>query len=346
MMQSMRTVVRKLLPLGVCGLALVGCLGGGGGSDGGGNPSGSGTSDSNTLAGNNRALLQGAVIGTSTEAVGNLRKQIAVTVIGKNDSFSVGTAVATRSSSTLPGAGYTYIIVPVTNIGKESLCLIQLTGLTYRDAAGVALVTPNPYKTIFVTGSVGKLSSGAFTDTCLAPSETGFAIEVTPGLYTKVVKVEFTLTSVNTGVASPSARVIPESYTTGAIGSLVINVANKGQSPALVSRVTWFLLDDLGEPLFFGLTNQVTGTFPVSGTRSISTYATYNGSGSRLLVFMNFMDGVVTAVLRDAGDAPPLDECGAALQSDERMSCELESRSRWLQLLTALEQATVQEVME
>lgn len=285
------------------------------------------------FTGNNSALLSGAAIGTGTAAVGDLRKQIAVTVLGQNDSFAIGTAFATRPSTSSDAA---YIVLPVTNTGSQTLCFVKLTGLTYRDAGGAALTAPD---FTFVDGSVEKVSSTIFTDTCLVPGETGMVHDITTNLYSAVAKMEFTFESGSPPIGVPTASVIPQSYTTPSTSSApVITVKNVGSGPANIGggTSTWFLLDDANQPLSWGFAftdpSIPSVLVPVSGTATIPGYGFYDGSGSKLLVFVDFEDAPLAASLRSTSGTTgfPLEDCVTSLPADELTMCLHESRNRRL----------------
>ena len=290
--------------------------------------------------GNNGALLSGAVIGSGTAAVSDLRKQIAVTVLGTNPSFTVGTAYATRSRTS---TDYAHIILPVTNSGTQALCFVKLAGVTYRDASGAAIGVPG---LAFVSGSVGKVSSAIFTDTCLAPGETGMVADIEADLYTAVTKMEFTFEIPSFTISVPIASVIPQSYSYTDV--LAINVKNVGLGPAqiasnVVGLSKLFLLDDLGQPLMWNFysTPSVTNIpvpsviVPVSGTATMTGSSSYDGSASKLLVFVDFEDASVTANLkRTFGiEVPASEVCAASLPEDELMLCWNEIRNQRLDSL-------------
>ena len=284
--------------------------------------------------GNNSALLSGATIGKGTTAIGDLRKQIAVTVLGTNPSLTVGTAFATRPVTSLD---YAYIILPVTNTGSQTLCFVKLAGITYRDASSAALLSNG---ITFARGSVGKVSSTSFTDTCLAPGETGMVGEIKANLYAAVAKMEFTLESSASAISAPAARVIPQSYAVQS-ATLAIAVKNSGSGPALVGAQnrfhTWFLFDDAMQPLTWGLTDLATpSVVAANGAATITVNVLYDGSGSKLLVFTNFEDTTQSAnaiVAKSVVSNAAADECPTFLSPDEFTMCLNESRNRQLATL-------------
>ncbi len=306
----------------------------------GGNTGGSGESV-NSTTGNNSAVLSGAAIGKGTTSVDNLRKQIAVTVLGQGTlPLTVGTAYATRSS-TSSYLDYAYIILPVTNTGNQLLCYIELAGLTYRNASGVALADPGY---TYVRGSVGKqsiFSSNYYTNSCLAPGETGWVIDI-ESIYSNVAAMEFTFESSSSALSAPTARVIPQSYTVNPIAdgggqSLAVTVTNIGSGSAQISGFgnLLVLFDDAMRPLFYDVASDVmpsNGLIPVSGTATLTTDylgSYYEGSGQKLLVFVDFEDTTTASARSLAGSINPAsEECDAALSRDELNMCILESRNR------------------
>jgi len=293
----------------------------------------------------NSALLSGAVIGSGTAVVGNLRKQIAATVLGTNTSFTVGIAFATRGGTS---SDYAYVILPVTNIGTQTLCYVKLAGITYRDSSGAAIGVPS---VTYVNGSVGIVSSTMFTDTCLAPGETGMVADIKASLYTAVAKMEFTFETTSYTISVPAASVIPQSYSVQSTGSIPsINVKNVGSGPAQIGGANTsmvFLLDGAEQPLMWSFAfsdpSVPSVVVPVAGTATIPSYGYYDGSASKLLAFVGFEDAPLTAGLTATfGIAlPATDICAAALSSDELMLCRIESRNQRLDSLKSSNDAQV-----
>ena len=246
----------------------------------------------------------------------------------------MGTAYATRTTTILD---YAYIIFPVTNIGTETLCLIELTGITYRDAGDMELLSGG---LTYVQGSVGKTPSLQFTDTCLAPGETGMVRTINNNLYAAVAKMEFTFSTIASTISVPAAKVIPQSYTI-ASSTLTIVAKNVGTRNALVGEQnrfhSWVLLDDAMHPLTFGLTNITTPSIIApDGTATISTSISYAGSGSKLLVSTNFEDTILSAsaILASSVISPTATaQCATSLSPDELAMCRIESRNRAIEAL-------------
>jgi hypothetical protein len=100
-----------------------------------------------------------------------------------------------------------------------------------------------------------------------------------------------------------------------------------------------FLLDSADQPLIwqFAFTDPKVPSVivPVAGTAAIPSYGNYDGSGSKLLVFVDFDDVTATAGLMETSgiEPPETDICAAALSSDELMLCRVESRSQRLESL-------------
>ena len=109
--------------------------------------------------GNNSALLGGVVIGSGIAAVADLRKPLAVTILGPNTtSLTVGSAYATRYDTS---SDYAYIIMPVTNTGNATLCFVKIGGLTYRDATGaITLIDQTPPTQLSTTPLLGVAQFG------------------------------------------------------------------------------------------------------------------------------------------------------------------------------------------
>lgn len=293
--------------------------------------------------GNNSAILSGAAIGKGTTAVTELRKQLAVTVLGQHPSLTVGAAFATRSSKSTDTI---YTVIPVTNTGGDTLCFVILDNMTYRDSTGAVLLAD---QSGYVSGSVRKLSAPVSTDSCLAPGETGVATGIETNLYAKVAKIEFELTSSTyNSVSVPAAKVIPKSYTFSPTTSgLSIALENVGTVGAVISGgiSKWVLLDDSAHPLSwsFAFTPPSSGTvvLPASGTSAITdSFVSYDGTGSKLLVFVDFEDASTLAnkAMAKAGAISEGDVCLGPLSVEAFTICQNDARNQRVLAIKAYDQ--------
>ncbi len=285
-------------------------------------------------AGNNSALLSGAVIGTGLTGVSELRKRIAVNVVGANTSLVFGAAYATRGTTTSDSA---YVVLPVTNVGAEALCFVKLTNLTYRSAAGAALVSNG---LTYVQGSVRTMTvSSISTDSCLAPGESGMVTDIyTAAGYTAVASMEFSVQATVGGSVAPTASVVPQAYSvqspSAAYQSLAISLKNVGSGSAQLGlNHRWILFDDTMVPMHWGFASDtITPRTPLQSgaTGSISeSVLFYAGTGRKLLVFVDF-DGATS------GGPMAVDTCGAATSHESLDVCKLQTR---IQRLSAQDSA-------
>jgi len=300
------------------------------------NPGGGGS-----VAGNNRALLTGAVIGKGISATGDLRKSLTVTDLSANAEFSIGTAYATRPTTTLD---YAYTFVPVTNNGSQTQCFVVLKNITYRDLNDTPISTGG---ISYIDGSVAAVSATIFTDTCLAPGETGLAAGVIANIYGASAKMEFTLESQAINATAPAARVIPQSYSltdptaTTYAATLLVSVKNVGIGSALVGAATrfhsWYLLDATDQPLMYGLTDKVAQSVtPVNTTTTISADVFYDGvGGDKVLVFVNYEDTTLATnqIQAIANSQTAADICPESLPTEDLTLCRINSRNSMLENL-------------
>ncbi|HEY2901085.1 MAG TPA: hypothetical protein VGL59_10950, partial [Polyangia bacterium] len=169
------------------------------------------------LTANNTADMTGAALGQTAINTAVQRKKIEVRAEGIIPDLMVGDGYLWRPTATSESA---YLSIAITNIGTSMLCSIK--GISYRwlDAAGNALAMPDPNDRIYVDGSVGMLSDGDFTDSCLGPGEQGYFTDVkttddTSLLFSQVATVAFSLSGPFSAGTAPAGKLVPQSYDVG-----------------------------------------------------------------------------------------------------------------------------------
>ena len=198
---------------------------------------------------NNSAVLSGNELGSGYTPNSQLHKEISVSLTDKNDAFRLGRAYATRDSAS---SETLYWFIAVVNQSSELQCSIEASTLQFRDSTGQTLVTED---LTFVSGSVGADQfSSIYTDTCLESGQTGyfFGIELeddTPLLYSSVTDVAVASLSSYNGFSTPTARIIPQSYSP----ELAVTVRNEGTGAARMGDFShYFFLDEGNLPLSWG----------------------------------------------------------------------------------------------
>lgn len=287
--------------------------------------------------GNNSALMSGPAVGTNTINVADLRKAIAVNVLGAHPHLVFGQAYATRSSTTSDPA---YVVLPLTNVGAEPLCFVNLSNLAYRTAAGTALVSNG---LTYVQGSVRTMTASSIaTDTCIAPGESGLVTDIRTAVgYSAVASMEFSVQATAGGSTLPQASVVPQGYSVLPVStyqSLAVTLKNTGSGPARLGSLNhrWVLFDDAMIPLHWGFVSNVVapqGSLAAGATGSIAQNALfYAGAGRKVLVSLDFADatGVGAQSVESCGGQATresLDECAQAART-RRLSVQDAAASR------------------
>ncbi|MDX2012899.1 MAG: hypothetical protein SFW67_22060 [Myxococcaceae bacterium] len=249
---------------------------------------------------NNTALLTGASVGSGSSPNDLLRKPLTVNVTGPSSAWPVARAFVLRANPTTESVS---VVVEVSNAGRSGRCLIRASDLELKDAAGATLkVGP----LAFVQGSVGDLGNPRnpiVTDTCLAPGETGFLLELytaSPGerLFSQAESLVFRWSDASSTLPlMPKARLTPTRYSVTPSGAVSVAFTNTGTGQALLGEhfSRFFLLDAEGRPLFFAfLTSQTTppgGLVPVGSDGSVEGAPRgggYEGAATALRVLMDF----------------------------------------------------------
>lgn len=250
---------------------------------------------------NNSALCQGK-LGSATTPNASLAKAVPVTLSSAGFSATVGHVSRLTATS-----DYTSFVIPITNIGTTVQCFIMVTD----GQAGSYAISS------FVRGSVG-YSGATYTDSCLAPSESGYLIDITEDVsYDAVSSISLAVAG-ETGFTISSDRVIPQSYTLDAATSeLSVTVKNAG--PLAVSLVdgfpTYILFDGADQALDFSFLSDTSSTDLAPGSSDrLTDYLLFYGNAVRTVVFVDFEEGGAAGALRVA----PTPEDAARLAAVKR----------------------------
>ena len=283
---------------------------------------------------NNSADLSGAVLGDIAFDASTMRRAIPVHVTTGLSGFVVGPlAYVTRTDPTTEAAS---LALPVKNRSAVVQCFVRALPLLWRDAGGASLNDPATFD--YVGGSVGLTSAGSYTDTCLAPQETGYFLDIempagTGALYTAVESIELSLDSSTTGVTAGAVK--PFQYDIGHFPppdptrSLRVYARNSGPNFALVaaegtSLGPAVLLDDGGLPAGWTYVSRSVATrVDIGQTTQMVGGLTANFSVSRAALFFSF-DGPPLA--GSTGPAPRSFSDSAALAQVRRARAARQSR--------------------
>ena len=252
----------------------------------------------NNIAGqNNQATLQGTTLGAGVTPVSSLRRTVPATLTSNASCFSFGPAYLLRDTGSDTTAAY--LAIPITNTTSGAFCNLSPT-LNLKDGAGVLLQTAQPAGTAAFVGSVRLLpdgTGGSFSVTCVAAGETGYLIGTAYLDYNTVSSVSVDLGPISSYLQAvdPGTRVVPQGYSSDSSGNLTITVSNLGpKAVTMMWSATWFLLDSAGSPLFWGIAENPSSvlTLAAGATGSLVDSGMsgnwYEGSGNRLLVFVDF----------------------------------------------------------
>ncbi|NOY09403.1 MAG: hypothetical protein GXP33_11250 [Spirochaetes bacterium] len=247
------------------------------------------TETANPMKGYNAyALIDGVDFGYGTETVSNLRKQIYVNS-GPNSDFEVPSAIyATRISAT---SDYLRLAIPIKNISEYGLKYINLDEIYLLDSDGNPIHV-NELMSEYIHGSVGKVSSTYYSNACLAPGETGYAFIIESDSYTGTEGIKFNIYSEHPAPEETNAAVIPQSYSFSG-SDMTIYFKNTGSKKVDIQSYIYYLcLDADNIPVTWSLTddnlNPATGVLDVGNTGSISDNVYYYGTGTKILVFVDY----------------------------------------------------------
>ncbi|HEY4393275.1 MAG TPA: hypothetical protein VGP64_04405 [Polyangia bacterium] len=265
---------------------------------------------------NNSADLSGAVLGDIAFDPTSMRKLVQVQVDVALTGFVVGpTAYVTRTDATTEVASLT---LPVKNGGTDTRCFVEATPFRWLNAVAQPLNDPTTF--IFVGGSVGVTTAGTYTDTCLAPGETGYFLDIevpatTEAIYSAVTSVELGVTSTTAGTIA-AGYLLPYQYDVGhcpapdAVRSIRVDARNSGATDVVVASDgpafgPAVLLDDGGLPAGWVYVERdvVTPLAPGQSTSFVASIPT-GASVQRAAFFLSFDGPDATAALEASPSSP------------------------------------------
>ena len=187
-----------------------------------------------------------------------LRKTVPLTLSAGGADFAVGDGYL-FSDTLIPQ--FAYFAVPVRNLGPTMHCFVHVSAGSYQwntsqGSAPVDLGQP------YLTGSVGDVGSGIYSQACLAPGETGLMVDLeqsTDGsdLFTPTTSIMLALETPLDGT-TPAAALVPQSYTDTA-GALTVTFLNVGTGEGDIDNNlgSYLVMDTGGLPTAWGLLNEL-----------------------------------------------------------------------------------------
>jgi hypothetical protein len=204
---------------------------------------------------------------------------------------------------------YVNTFVRVENQGATRRCFVSIPAMQLRDAAGATIATDS---VSYVQGSVG--ASSVYTDTCLAPGESGYFVGILEAPYTKVASLVFSIDGGDEGFGDPAMRVVPEDIT-GSVDFVDASAHNLGPVAAELTFNLWIGYDAAHQPLHFGYLDpcdaQASMTVAPGQVLPLCSSDYFDGSGQAIQTWLGY--GLSSAAKSAAGpNARALEEVRAA----------------------------------
>ena len=244
------------------------------------------TSTDNTTSSvtKNSSVLTGNNIGNGESLNSQLSKSVTLTLQTPHSDISLGTPYVGRGSST---SETIYWSIPVNNTSSiNSYCFISLNTISFYDSSDTLLIVNS---LSYLDGSIKKLSSSGYTDTCLLPNGNGYvsSIEIISNIYTNVSKIVVgNIDILSTELYDSDLSVIPQSYQiSGTYNDPLIKVTNQTSIKTTIGYSTTYLLDSKNNPIFWGLI--VGGDIEPNSSLDLDNSIMFNGSVSKIHVFLD-----------------------------------------------------------
>ena len=297
--------------LTLCGAVGMMMAGGCGGGNGGGMTAGwaptATTDNAATISGGSTGMCSGVTL---------LRKKIPLTLSAGGADFAIGDGYLFTDAST---PQFVDFAVPVRNLGSTMNCFVHVSTGSYewntsQGSAPVELLQP------YVTGSVGDVGSGIYSQSCLAPGETGILVDLeqsTDGsdLFTPMTSIALALETPLDGTAPPAA-LVPQSYADSG-GALTVTFLNVGTGAGDIDNLgSYLVMDSGGLPTAWGFLNELPQGLLDVGQQGTGTADPLN-CGSTVRAYIAFDSP--TAAFAPSGLASPL-AAAAASESAWRSS--------------------------
>ena len=250
--------------------------------------------------------VTGPAVGAGILANSAVKKTLQVRYLSNDPMFTVTGAwlVDMTSRRSLPDDAFAYTFVALTYHGSVPYCYGQIDALTYRDAAGNSI---NANLSLSTTAEFAAFEAGTAMEcaglkqavnNCVGPGESVFAVDhigFSGGTLaaTPIAGVDFTSISGYTTVADsqPDIDVVVTGYTVDTIDAnspqtLHATLKNTSNvSVMLLSLVNYFLLDEQGQPVYYGTFGGAQTYVALTAGQSITisdTTVGFDGSSTRI----------------------------------------------------------------
>ena len=244
------------------------------------------TSTDNTTSSitNNSSVLTGNNIGNGESLNSQLSKSVTFTLQTSNSDISLGTPYVGRGIST---SETIYWSIPVNNTSSiNSHCFIKLNTISFYDSSNTLLTVDS---ISFLDGSIKKLTSSGYTNTCLLPNGNGYVsgIEIISNIYTNVSKIVVgNIDTYSSGLSDSDLSVIPQSYqTSGTYNDPLIKVTNQTSIKTKIWTSMIYLLDSNNNPILWSFLGG--GDIEPNSSLDLDDLIMFNGSVSKIHVFLN-----------------------------------------------------------
>jgi hypothetical protein len=196
--------------------------------------------------GNGSELAATLQLGTATTSVNLLRKRLDVAPIAPRAGLEVGPAFLTRPSV---DAERSTAFVFVRNTGEARRCYVHLESIVYQDGAGAIVDTK---LAAWILGSIGQKGELA-TDTCLAPGESGYVVDVLDAPYDDVARLDFALDEGVDDYVAPASTVVAQTMD-GSPREVTMTTRNQGpvRATLALAGTMYIAFDSLHQPLDLG----------------------------------------------------------------------------------------------
>lgn len=223
-----------------------------------------------TPGGNNWACLSNGDYPAGLVDDPTLRKVIAYTMSGDAASLDLGPMTISRMSTT---STFVRSHVPVTNVSASTRCFIEMEALSFSDGSAELVADQGN----FVQGSVGDVGGGLYTDTCLAPSESGYFLGITEVDFELIGEASFVIDDPDTLATAPLQSAVPTGYAVdGSDVDITVEHVGGGDINAPDNSI-WLLRDAAGQPVVWGFADA-----PGESIMSLGDTRTYQSSESFL----------------------------------------------------------------
>ena len=232
---------------------------------------------------NNGSVLTGNNIGSCGTSNSQLSKSVTFTLQTSHSDISLGTPYVGRSSST---SETIYWSIPVNNTSSiNSHCFIKLNTISFYDSSNTLLTVDS--LSYLDGGSIKKLSSSGYTDTCLSPNGNGYVsgIEIISNIYTNVSKIVVGNITTTSGLSDSDLSVIPQSYqTSGTYNDPLIKVTNQTNIKTKLKFNIIYFLDSNNNPIMWNYFSDV--DIESNSSLDLNSSMIYTGSVSKIHVFL------------------------------------------------------------